>query len=54
MVKRLRHADGNGWRLVSDNKTYKPIPWPQDAVVIGQVDVDWADAVSTETNWVAC
>ena len=37
VVKRLRHADGNGWRLVSDNKAYKPVPWPEEAVVLGQV-----------------
>ena len=37
VVKRLRHADGKGWRLVSDNPAYKPVPWPQDAVVLGQV-----------------
>ena len=37
VVKRLRHADGKGWRLVSDNKAYKPVPWPDAAVVLGQV-----------------
>ena len=37
VVKRLQHADGKGWRLVSDNTAYKPVPWPQDAVVLGQV-----------------
>ena len=37
VVKRLRHADGKGWRLVSDNTAYKPVPWPDDAVVLGQV-----------------
>ena len=37
VVKRLQHADGKGWRLVSDNKNHKPIPWPRDAVVLGQV-----------------
>ncbi len=37
IVKRLQHADGQGWRLVSDNTAYKPVPWPEDAVVRGQV-----------------
>ncbi len=37
VVKRLRHADGKGWRLVSDNTAYKPVPWPDGAVVLGQV-----------------
>ena len=37
VVKRLRHADGKGWQLVSDNTAYKPVPWPEEAVVIGQV-----------------
>ena len=40
IVKRLRHADGKGWRLVSDNDNkhrYPTVPWPKDAVVLGQV-----------------
>ena len=37
LVKRLQHADGKGWRLVSDNPAYKPVPWPDEAVVLGQV-----------------
>ena len=37
VVKRLQHADGKGWRLVSDNRAYKPVPWPDGAVVLGQV-----------------
>ena len=37
VVKRLQHADGKGWRLVSDNTAYKPVPWPDEAVVLGQV-----------------
>ena len=36
VVKRLQR-DEDGWQLVSDNKAYKPVPWPQDAVVLGQV-----------------
>ena len=36
VVKRLQRDEG-GWRLVSDNKNYKPVPWPEDAVVLGQV-----------------
>ncbi len=37
VVKRLQHADGKGWRLVSDNRAYKPVPWPRETVVLGQV-----------------
>ena len=40
VVKRLRHADGKGWQLVSDNDDkdrYPTVPWPKDAVVRGQV-----------------
>ena len=47
-------GDTTGWQLVSDNTAYKPIPWPDEARRAGAGDVDWADAVSTETNWVAC
>ena len=36
VVKRL-HRTEDGWQLVSDNKAYKPIPWPREAVVLGQV-----------------
>ena len=40
VVKRLRHADGKGWQLVSDSDDkdrYPTVPWPKDAVVLGQV-----------------
>ena len=36
VVKRLQR-DEDGWQLVSDNKNYKPVPWPDGAVVLGQV-----------------
>ncbi len=36
VVKRLQR-DEDGWRLVSDNPAYKPVPWPREAVVLGQV-----------------
>ena len=36
IVKRLQRT-GDGWQLVSDNTAYKPVPWPRDAVVLGQV-----------------
>ncbi len=36
VVKRLHRTD-DGWQLISDNKTYKPVPWPREAVVLGQV-----------------
>ena len=28
--------DEGGWQLVSDNPAYKPLPWPPEAVVLGQ------------------
>ena len=36
VVKRLQRTE-DGWRLVSDNSAYKPIPWPREAVALGQV-----------------
>ena len=39
MVKRLVR-DGDDWLLVSDNEdqeTYPPVPWPEDAIVRGEV-----------------
>ena len=36
IVKRLAH-DNRHWQLVSDNTHYKPLPWPREATVIGQV-----------------
>ena len=36
VVKRLQR-DEDGWQLVSDNTAYTPVPWPRDAVVLGQV-----------------
>ena len=36
VVKRLQR-DEDGWRLVSDNPAYKPVPWPEEAAVLGQV-----------------
>ena len=36
VVKRLRR-DKAGWQLVSDNRLYKPVPWPKNAVVRGQI-----------------
>ena len=36
VVKRLQR-DEDGWRLVSDNTAYTPVPWPRDGQVIGQV-----------------
>ncbi len=34
--KRLQRTE-DGWQLVSDNPAYEPIPWPREAVVLGQV-----------------
>ena len=36
LVKRLAH-DNHHWQLLSDNAHYKPLPWPEEATVIGQV-----------------
>ena len=36
IVKRLQRTE-DGWQLVSDNTAYKPVPWPRDAQVLGQV-----------------
>ena len=42
VVKRLQRTE-DGWQLVSDNPAYKPIPWPRDAQVLGQVTwTGWA------------
>ncbi len=37
LVRRVRwYRKERGWRLVSDNDSYKPEPLPDDALVIGQ------------------
>ena len=36
VVKRLQRTE-NGWQLVSDNPAYEPVPWPEEAAVLGQV-----------------
>ena len=43
VVKRLQR-DEDGWQLVSDNTAYTPVPWPREAVVLGQVM--WTGSVS--------
>ena len=35
-IKRLEH-DNHDWLLVSDHERYKPVRWPREAEVIGQV-----------------
>ncbi len=35
-IKRLAH-DNHDWLLASDNERYKPVRWPREAEVIGQV-----------------
>ena len=41
VVKRLQRTK-DGWQLVSDNRTHKPIPWPREAVRAGSGDVGGA------------
>ena len=39
VVKRLVR-DGDDWVMISDNedqKTYPPVPWPEEAEVVGEV-----------------
>ena len=35
-IKRLAH-ENHDWLLVSDHERYKPVRWPREAEVIGQV-----------------
>ena len=37
IVKRAGKSRAGNWQLVSDDRAYKPVLWPQDAVVLGQV-----------------
>lgn len=37
VVKRLGKDDAGGWQLLSDHPAWDPVPWPQDAKVIGEV-----------------
>ena len=37
LVKRVERVSGGGWRLVSDNPAWDPLPWPGGAKVFGEV-----------------
>lgn len=37
LVKRVQRDAGGGWRLISDNPAWDPVPWPGSAKVFGQV-----------------
>ena len=37
VAKRAGKGEGGGWQLVSDHPTWKPVPWPSDAEVLGEV-----------------
>ena len=37
IVKRLIRDDAGIWSLTSDNPAYPPLPWPPEAILIGQV-----------------
>ena len=37
LVKRVAKDVGGGWRLISDNPAWDPVPWPGGAKVFGQV-----------------
>ena len=37
VVKRAVKDASGGWLLISDHPAWEPVPWPRDAVVIGEV-----------------
>ena len=37
VVKRAGKDASGGWLLLSDHPAWEPVPWPRDAVVIGEV-----------------
>ena len=37
VVKRAARDEGGGWQLVSDHPTWEPVPFPDDAVILGRV-----------------
>ena len=44
IVKRAGKDKQGNWQLLSDHPDWKPTPWPEDTVVIGQVKwsaVEW-------------
>ena len=40
VVKRADKGTGGGWQLVSDHPRWPDAPWPDDAAIIGEVEVD--------------
>ena len=44
IVKRLGKDEKGNWQLLSDHEDWEPAPWPEDAVIIGEVKwsaVEW-------------
>ncbi len=44
IVKRAGKDEKDNWRLVSEHPEWKPVPWPEDAVMMGEVKwsaVEW-------------
>ncbi len=44
IVKRLGKDEQGNWQLLSDHEDWEPAPWPEDAVIIGEVKwsaVEW-------------
>ena len=37
LVKRAVGSTRKGWEMVSDNRYWPPVPWPEDAVIKGEV-----------------
>ena len=37
IVKRLGKDEQGNWQLLSDHEDWEPAPWPEDAVIIGEV-----------------
>ncbi|MDE0166243.1 MAG: hypothetical protein OXL36_14220 [Bryobacterales bacterium] len=37
VVKRAGKNASGAWLLISDHPAWEPVPWPRDAVVIGEV-----------------
>ena len=45
LVVKRAGKDTGGWRLVSDHPRWPDAPWPDDAVIIGEVKMDGQGAM---------